>query len=210
MGLGSRQACLSPTYIILYRIPSISPVKEPEQEEETPQEQDSEDDGPIDIGSSGGEQDSEGEDGEGEGGEGEDGEGGDDEMGEMGELDELDECEAGEEVEEEMREEIPLTQPAPLILDESQREEETPWDALDDEEDSVEEPTKHVEPVEPTPQEVSPESLYGRIQEVEKKLSLARKELTAKILDFVFGHSFSCLLFPLKRPNTKIIHLSQS
>lgn len=207
MGLGSRQACLGPTYIILYRIPSISPVKEPEQEEETPQEQDSEDDGPIDIGSSGGEQDSEGEDGEGEDGEGEDGEGGDDEMGEMGELDE---CEAGEEVEEEMREEIPLTQPAPLILDESQREEETPWDALDDEEDSVEEPTKHVEPVEPTPQEVSPESLYGRIQEVETKLSLARKELTAKILDFVFGHSFSCLLFPLKRPNTKIIHLSQS
>lgn len=107
MGLGSRQACLSPTYIILYRIPSISPVKEPEQEEETPQEQDSEDDGPIDIGSSGGEQDSEGEDGEGEDGEGEDGE--------------------GEEVEEEMREEIPLTQPAPLILDESQREDGTPW-----------------------------------------------------------------------------------
>ena len=188
----------------MYHFPPISPGKEPEQNPEDPEEQDSGDDGPVDVGSSedeecvevDGEEDVEecDEDGEGdveeceEDGEGEEGE---TEKGEEGET------EGWEEVEEGMREEIPSAQPEPPILDESQRE--NPWDALDDEE-PMEEPAQSVKP---TPKEVSQESLYDRIQEVEKKLSLAKKELTAKILDFVFGHSFSCLLFPRKVPTLR-------
>ena len=96
--------------------------------------------------------------------------------------------------------EIPLTQPSP-ILDESQRPEEVveesnvcnPWDALNDVPSSPETETPKETEVQPdkTPACDEPESLYEKIQEVQRKLNLAKKELTAKIPAFVFfGNPF--------------------